>query len=99
LIAGNEESLSYREDETLVKENEILADFLPKQMTLEEIDLFIIGEKLFGKESELYESVVAAGNDGQAVGMAMKALKAAGKSVDGKLVKQSVGTLRGKNDR
>ncbi|MHA2047744.1 MAG: GatB/YqeY domain-containing protein, partial [Candidatus Thorarchaeota archaeon] len=33
LIAGNEESLSYREDETLVKENEILADFLPKQMT------------------------------------------------------------------
>jgi uncharacterized protein YqeY len=68
----------------LEKENQILESFLPKLLTLDEIK---------AKLSGLAE-IKEAKNAGQAVGLAMKHLKAAGDAVDGNDVKKAVEELR-----
>lgn len=89
IIAGNNEVLSFRDNEKLVKENQILEEFLPKQMTIQEIEAFFLNGN--GPHFEMVRDAV---NDGQATGIAVKALREAGLTVDGKLVKEVVATIR-----
>ena len=89
LVKSNEETLGSTTDEeqrtTLLKENEILAGFLPKSLTSEEI---------LAALSPVIEQIKAAGNDGQATGVAMKQLKSTGAIVNGKDVSAAIKELR-----
>ena len=89
LVKSNEETLASTTDEekrtTLLKENEILAGFLPKSLTPEEI---------LAALSPVVEQIKAAGNDGQATGVAMKQLKSTGAIVNGKDVSAAIKELR-----
>jgi len=89
IISSNEEVLSHKDDEKLVKENQILEEFLPKQMTAVEVEAFLLND-----ESPLFEQIRDAGNDGQATGLAVKALRETGQAVDGKIVKEVVANIR-----
>jgi uncharacterized protein YqeY len=89
LVKSNEETLASTTDEekrtTLLKENEILAGFLPKSMTPEEIAEALV---------PVVPQIKAAGNDGQATGVAMKQLKSLGAIVNGKDVALAIKELR-----
>lgn len=89
LVKSNEETLASTTDEekrtTLLKENEILAGFLPKSMTPEEIAAALVS---------VVPQIKAAGNDGQATGVAMKQLKSLGAIVNGKDVALAIKELR-----
>ena len=89
LVKSNEETLASTTDEekrtTLLKENEILAGFLPKSMTPEEIAAALM---------PVVPQIKAAGNDGQATGVAMKQLKSLGAIVNGKDVALAIKELR-----
>ncbi|HEY4103581.1 MAG TPA: GatB/YqeY domain-containing protein [Polyangiaceae bacterium] len=89
LAKSNEETLAATSDEakraTLLQENQILSEFLPKSLSPTQIV-----EALAGVAAQ----IKAAGNDGQATGIAMKTLKAAGASVNGKDVAVAVSELR-----
>jgi uncharacterized protein YqeY len=89
LVKSNEETLASTTDEekraTLLKENEILAGFLPKSMTPDEISQALL---------PVVEQIKAAGNDGQATGVAMKQLKSLGAIVNGKDVALAIKALR-----
>jgi uncharacterized protein YqeY len=90
LIKSNRETLdaSDRAEQraTLNEEIAILESLLPKSLGPEEL-----AEAL----APVADAIRNAGNDGQATGIAMKALKAQGKTVDGKVVAVVVKTLRG----
>ena len=90
LIKSNEESLNASEDpakrSVLEEENRILAAFLPKSLSVEEIVAAL---------APVVEGVKSAGNEGQATGVAMKHLKSAGALVSGKDVAVAVKQLRG----
>ncbi len=90
LIKSNEESLAVTEDANrradLELENRTLAELLPKSLTIDEILSMLEGSK---------DAIRAAGNDGQATGIAMKALKSAGAIVNGKDVSAAVRQIRG----
>jgi uncharacterized protein YqeY len=85
LIKANEETLAVSSDDaqkaTLAKENEILRSLLPQTLGIPQIV-----EAL----APVRAAIEAAGNDGQATGVAMKHLKAAGASVGGKDVTEAV---------
>ena len=89
LIKSNEESLAMCEDANLRAdlelENKTLSDLLPKSLTVDEILSTLAASK---------DAIRAAGNDGQATGIAMKALKAAGAVVNGKDVSAAVRQMR-----
>jgi uncharacterized protein YqeY len=89
LVKSNEETLASTTDAekraTLLKENEILSEFLPKSLSPEEILLAL---------APVVEQIKAAGNDGQATGVAMKQLKVAGAIVNGKDVALVIKDLR-----
>jgi uncharacterized protein len=89
LVKSNEETLASTTDEekrtTLLKENEILAGFLPKSMTPVEITAALV---------PVVPQIKAAGNDGQATGVAMKQLKSLGAIVNGKDVALAIKELR-----
>jgi uncharacterized protein len=89
LIKSNEESLAMIDDEekkpVLRQEIEILAAFLPKTLGVDEIAAAL---------APVAEAVKAAGNDGQATGVAMKHLKSTGAVVSGKDVSVAVKRLR-----
>lgn len=89
LIKSNEETLGSTTIEAdkkqLVEENVVLASLLPKSMGLEEIVAALAG---------IHAEIKAAGNDGQATGVAMKLLKAAGANVNGKDVTLAVKKIR-----
>jgi uncharacterized protein YqeY len=89
LVKSNEETLASTTDDekraTLLKENEILAGFLPKSLSPEEI---------LAALAPVIEPIKAAGNDGQATGVAMKQLKLAGAIVNGKDVAVVIKELR-----
>lgn len=79
-------------DETLVrmkKENEILSEYLPKELTRDEIEAIILNSD--GPE---FEQIRDETNFGKAMGIAMSFLKKEGKDVDGKLVKEIVTRIR-----
>jgi uncharacterized protein YqeY len=90
LIKSNEESLTASEDAAkrvvLEEENRILAAFLPKLLSVEEIVAAL---------APVADAVKVAGNEGQATGVAMKHLKGAGALVSGKDVALAVKQLRG----
>lgn len=89
LLKSNEETLVHTKDaaqrETLERENSVLASLLPKVLEVDEIVAALEGER---------EAIRAASNDGQATGIAMKALKANGASVSGKDVSEAVKRIR-----
>jgi uncharacterized protein len=89
LVKSNEETLGSTTDEekrsALLKENEVLAGFLPKSLTAEEITLAL---------APVVPQIKAAGNDGQATGVAMKQLKSLGAIVNGKDVAVAIKELR-----
>jgi hypothetical protein len=89
LIKSNEETLAATTDEaarrTLAEENVVLASLLPKSLGAAEIV-----EAL----AALRDAIRAAGNDGQATGVAMKHLKATGAIVNGKDVTEAVKRMR-----
>lgn len=90
LVKSNEESLQASQDEAqkaqLLAEIEVLNGFLPKSLGLDEIVAAL---------APVAEAVKAAGNDGQATGVAMKHLKSLGAVVNGKDVSAAVRNLRG----
>lgn len=89
LIKSNEESLSSVSDDAqkqvLREEIDVLASFLPKSLGVDEIVAAL---------APVADAVKAAGNDGQATGVAMKHLKGAGAVVSGKDVTEAVKRLR-----
>ena len=90
LIKSNEETLratnGAEEKATLERENELLAAFLPKGLSIEEIVAAL---------APVAEAIRAAAADGPATGLAMKHLKQAGIAAQGADVTKAVGTLRG----
>lgn len=87
LIQSNNECIALVKNEKLEQENVILGAFLPKEMTLAELGGFFLG--MGG-----YQHIVEAKNEGQAVGLVMKAVKAASLSVDSSVVKEFVQKVR-----
>lgn len=89
LIKSNEETIGYTKDEAakerLEQENRVLQALLPQTLTVEQI-VEALGP--------VAEQVKAAGNDGQATGVAMKHLKSTGAAVEGKDVAAAVKRLR-----
>jgi uncharacterized protein YqeY len=90
LIKSNEESIAATSDDAekqaaLKQENAVLAEFLPR--TLSEDD--VVAEL-----AAVRDAIRAAGNDGQATGVAMKHLKSVGSTVDGKVVASAVRRVR-----
>jgi uncharacterized protein YqeY len=89
LVKSNRETLalttSPEQKATLEEEIGILETFLPKSL-----DAAGVAQRL----ESVKEAIRAAASDGQATGIAMKALKALGATVDGKLVGEVVKKLR-----
>jgi hypothetical protein len=89
LIKSNEETLASTADAeqraTLERENAVLATFLPKSLDVDAIVAAL---------APVADAIRAAGNDGQATGVAMKQLKATGAVVQGKDVSVAVKKLR-----
>ena len=89
LVKSNEETIEASQDEPqkaqLRAEIAVLADFLPKSLGVPEIVTAL---------AAVAEAVKAAGNDGQATGVAMKHLKSLGAVVNGKDVSAAVRQLR-----
>jgi len=90
LIKSNEETLSLAGEgdraTALRREIEVLSALLPKSLSVDEIVAALASES---------DAIKAAKNDGQATGIAMKHLKAAGHVVDGKDVGAAIKKLRG----
>jgi len=90
LVKSNEETIEASQDETqkaqLRAEIEVLASFLPKSLGVAEIVAAL---------EPVAAGIKAAGNDGQATGVAMKHLKTLGAVVNGKDVSAAVRQLRG----
>jgi hypothetical protein len=91
LIKSNEETLTATVDAAakavLAKENEILATLLPKGLTTDEIAAHLAAVK---------DAIGAAGNDGQATGVAMKHLKTLGLTIPGGDVQAAIKLIRAK---
>jgi uncharacterized protein len=89
LIKSNEESLAHAEDPAkravLEEEVRVLSAFLPKSLGVDDIVAAL---------APVADAVKAAGNDGQATGVAMKHLKSSGAVVGGKDVSEAVRKIR-----
>lgn len=89
LMKSNEETMTNTSDAaqraTLEQENAVLATFLPKSLGVDEIVTLL---------APVADAIKAAGNDGQATGVAMKHLKSSGAVVGGKDVGEAVKKLR-----
>jgi uncharacterized protein YqeY len=89
LMKSNDESIAVSEDATkkavLEEENRILSALLPKSLDVDAI---------MSALAPVADAVKAAGNEGQATGVAMKHLKSTGAVVQGKDVAQAVKRLR-----
>lgn len=90
ILKSNEETITLTKDEAtksrLEQENRVLAGLLPKTLTADQIVAAL---------GPVADAVKAAGNDGQATGVAMKHLKAQGAAVEGKEVAAAVKQIRG----
>ena len=89
LVKSNEETIGRTEDPaqqaTLRREIEVLAEFLPKALSEDDVAAMLEPVK---------DALRAAGNDGQATGVAMKHLKTTGATLDGKIVSAAVKRIR-----
>ncbi len=90
LVKSNEESLDVLQDEArkerLAAETVILKALLPQTLA---------GDELIAALEPVADAIKAAGNDGQATGVAMKHLKSSGAVVEGKDVAAAVKAMRG----
>jgi hypothetical protein len=90
MIKSNDETLAAGVDperkSVLERETALLSSFLPKSLGVDEIVAALAG---------VADAIRAAGNDGQATGVAMKALKPTGAVVNGKDVSAAVKKIRG----
>ncbi len=90
LLKSNEETLKASTDEaqkqTLQQEIAVLQQFVPATLSVEQIQAAL---------EPVADKIQAAGNDGQATGVAMKHLKSQGAEVDGKDVAAAVKAIRG----
>ncbi len=90
VIKGNQEMITAVDDPAVVErmnqEIAILETLLPRSLSLEAIVIAL---------APVADAVKAAGNDGQATGVAMKHLKSQGAEVQGKDVSAAVRQLRG----
>ncbi len=90
LLKSNEETLAVTTDPdktaALARENVVLGALLPQALSVDEIVAAL---------GPVADAVKAAGNDGQATGVAMKHLKSTGATVNGKDVTAAVKALRG----
>jgi uncharacterized protein YqeY len=89
LVKSNEETLAVAIDagqrEALTREIALLAALLPKTLSVPEVVAAL---------APVVDAIKAAGNDGQATGIAMKHLKSTGASVDGKTAAAAVKQIR-----
>jgi uncharacterized protein YqeY len=89
LVKSDEESLSLCADEARRAELQLelatLAELLPKTLSVDDIVALL---------EPVRDAIRAAGNDGQATGVAMKTLKTGGASVNGKDVSAAVRQIR-----
>ncbi len=89
LIKSNEETLALSADDPraadLRHEIEVLTELLPARLTPAQIVEILASQR---------DAIKAAGNDGQATGIAMKHLKTVGAAVDGKDVAVAVKQIR-----
>lgn len=89
LVKSNNETLKMLkpgdEADALRREVEILEALLPKMLSQEQVAAALATVK---------EPILAANNDGQAIGVAMKHLKGLGSPVDGKTVRAAVQSMR-----
>lgn len=89
LVKSNQETLGSTADDaqraTLEQEIAVLESLLPKTLTVDEIVAAL---------APVRDAITAAGNDGQATGVAMKHLKSQGAAVDGKSVSAAVKAIR-----
>lgn len=89
IIKSNEETLAATEGEEqkriLAAENAVLSSLLPKSLGVADIIAALAPSR---------DAIKAAGNDGQATGIAMKHLKASGAVVNGKDVTEAVKQMR-----
>jgi len=90
LVKSNEETLAASKGDaektaTLTRENAILTELLPKGLSVPELQALL---------APVTDAIRAAGNDGQATGVAMKHLKAQGVTAGGKDVGEAVRLLR-----
>lgn len=89
LLKSNDETIAVGvDDETRAKlhrENDVLRNYLPQTLGVDAIVAAL---------APVADAIRAAGNDGQATGVAMKQLKASGASVGGKDVAAAVKTIR-----
>ncbi|HEX4477428.1 MAG TPA: GatB/YqeY domain-containing protein [Polyangiaceae bacterium] len=89
LVKSNRETMEVSTNDAqkaeLAEEIAILETLLPKALGVEELALALAASR---------DAIRAAGNDGQATGIAMKALKAAGIAADGKKVGEAVKQMR-----
>lgn len=92
LIKSNEESIAASEDPekraVLEEEVRVLSAFLPKSLGVDEIVAAL---------APVADAVRAAGNDGQATGVAMKHLKSTGAAAGGKDVSEAVRVIRSRS--
>jgi uncharacterized protein len=89
LVKSNEETLALAPDDaravTLRKENEILSSLLPKGLSVEAIQQALASQ---------VDAIKAAKNDGMAMGIAMKHLKASGATVEASDVTAALKNMR-----
>jgi len=90
LVKSNEETLAASAADaekvaTLTRENALLSELLPKGLSAEEIRALLVAVE---------SGIRAAGNEGQATGVAMKHLKAQGVTASGSDVAVAVRALR-----
>ncbi len=89
VVKGNREMIAVAKDPEVVQRTEteiaLLNGLLPQTLTVEEITQHL---------APVQDAIRAAGNDGQATGVAMKHLKSGGHAVEGQSVAQAVKALR-----
>lgn len=89
LVKSNEETLALTTDSaqkgTIEREISVLQSLMPETLGVDEIIEALAAHR---------EAIRAAANDGQAIGVAMKALKADGASVSGREVSEAVKQIR-----
>ena len=90
LVKSNEDTLAVAADaeqrEVLAREIAVLTALLPKTLGVAEVVAAL---------APVVDAIKAAGNDGQATGVAMKHLKSTGASVDGKTAAAAAKQIRG----
>lgn len=85
MVSSNEEVLRHKQDDSLVKQNEILDTYLPKMLSQGEI---------YSKLCDIVDDIKLA-DGGKAIGLAMKHLKQQNLNVDGKDVTTVVNKING----